>query len=55
MGVSGTPRMLFTPQPDLMGPTATSDLKRFLAAIPAKGAAPPSITVMLNWQAALKR
>ena len=52
---AGTPRLLFTPQPDILGLTATSDLKRFLAAIPAEGAAPPSITIMLNWQAALKR
>jgi WD40 repeat protein len=52
---AGTPHLLFTPQPDLMGLTATSDLKRFLAAVPVEGAAPLSITVTLNWQAALKR
>jgi Tol biopolymer transport system component len=51
---AGTPRLLFTPRGDLMGLTATSDLKRFLAAIPVEGASPASITVMLNWQAALE-
>ena len=38
-----------------MGIAATPDLKRFLAAIPVEGSALPSITVMLNWQAMLKR
>jgi hypothetical protein len=51
---AGTPRMLFTPRRDLAGIAATSDLKRFLAAIPVEGASPASITVTLNWQAALK-
>jgi hypothetical protein len=49
----GTPRVLFTPRQDIAGVTATGDLKRFLAAIPVEGASPPSIMVMLNWQAAL--
>ena len=52
---AGTPRLLFTPRQDIAGIAATRDLKRFLAAVPVEGAAPPSITVMLNWQAALKR
>jgi Tol biopolymer transport system component len=52
---AGTPRLLFTPRQDLLGIAATSDLKRFLAAVPVEGAAAPSITVTLNWQAALKR
>jgi hypothetical protein len=47
--------MLFKPRQDIAGVSATRDLKRFLAAVPVEGAAPPSITVMLNWQAALKR
>ena len=51
---AGTPRVLFTPRGDLLGLTATSDLKRFLAAVPVEGSAPASITVILNWQAALK-
>jgi len=38
-----------------MGLTATSDLERFLAAVPVEGASPASITVILNWQAALRR
>ena len=52
---AGTPHRLFTPRQDLAGIVATADLKRFLAAVPVQGSAPPSITVMLNWQAALKR
>ena len=52
---AGKPRVLFTPRPDLVGIAATPDLKRFLAAIQVEGAAPPSITVTTNWQAALKR
>jgi len=50
---AGIPRVLFTPRQDLLGLTATSDLQRFLAAVPVEGAAPPSITVVLNWQASL--
>jgi Tol biopolymer transport system component len=52
---AGTPRTLFTPPQDFVGISATSDLKRFLATVQVAGAAPPSITVTLNWQAALKR
>jgi serine/threonine protein kinase/Tol biopolymer transport system component len=52
---AGQPRVLFTPRGDIMGLTATSDLKRFLAAVPVEGASPASITVILNWQAALKK
>jgi Tol biopolymer transport system component len=52
---AGTPRVLFTPRQDLAGIAATRDLKRFLAAVPVEGTAPASITVMLNWPAALKR
>jgi Tol biopolymer transport system component len=52
---AGTPRLLFTPRQDLLGLAVTRDLKRFLAAVPVEGAAPSSITVMMNWQAALKR
>ena len=52
---ASTPRLLFTPRQDIAGLAATRDHKRFLAAVPVEGAAPASITVMLNWQAALKR
>ena len=38
---------------DLTGLAATSDLKRFLATVPVERATPPSVTVMLSWQAAL--
>lgn len=52
---AGTPRVLFKPPQDLAGLAATRDLQRFLAAVPVERAAPYSITVILNWQAALKR
>jgi Tol biopolymer transport system component len=52
---AGTPRVLFTPRPDLSGLAATADLSRFLATVPAEGAPPASITITLNWQAALER
>jgi hypothetical protein len=51
---AGAPRVLFTPRGDLMGLTATGDLKRFLAAVPVEGASPASVTVIVNWQAALE-
>jgi Tol biopolymer transport system component len=52
---AGTPRLLFRPRQDLLGLTATSDLKRFIVAVPVPGAPPPSVTVTLNWPAMLKR
>jgi hypothetical protein len=52
---AGTPRPLFTPRQDLAGIDATADLKRFLAAVPVEGSAPPSITVVMNWQGGLKK
>jgi len=52
---AGTPRLLFTPRPDLLGIAATRDLKRFLTAVPVEGASPPSITVVMNWKAMLQR
>ena len=52
---AGAPRLLFTPRPDISGLVATADLSRFLATAPAEGAPPASITVTLNWPAALER
>jgi Tol biopolymer transport system component len=52
---SGTPRVLFTPRQDIAGIAVTRDHRRFLAAVPVEGTTPPSITVVMNWQAALKR
>jgi Tol biopolymer transport system component len=52
---AGTPRLLFNPGQDNGGLAATSDLSRFLAVVPAEGAAPPAITVTMNWQAILER
>lgn len=49
------PRVLFTPRPDVSGLVATADLSRLLATDPAEATAPASITVTLNWQAALTR
>jgi Tol biopolymer transport system component len=51
---AGTPHVLF-PRPDVPGIAVSRDLKSFLAAVPAEGAPAPSITVILNWQEALKR
>jgi hypothetical protein len=34
---------------------ATADLSRFLATVPPEGAPPASITITLNWTAALER
>jgi hypothetical protein len=52
---AGVPRLLFTHRYGNEGIVATRDLKRFLAAVPVEWASPPSITVILNWQEALKR
>jgi Tol biopolymer transport system component len=52
---AGAPRMLFAPRPDFSGLAMTADLSRFLATVPTEGAPPASITIMLNWQAALER
>jgi eukaryotic-like serine/threonine-protein kinase len=51
----GTARRLFTPRRDVLGITATSDLQRFLAAVPVEGGSPPIIEVIVNWQEALKQ
>ncbi len=52
---AGTPRLLFTNRYGNEGIAATRDLKRFLVAVPAEGMTPSSITVVMNWQVALKR
>jgi Tol biopolymer transport system component len=51
---AGTPHALFA-RPDIPGIAVSRDLKNFLAAAPAEGAPAPSITVIMNWQEALKR
>jgi len=43
------------PVPWFSGADATSDGGRFLIAAPVEQAAPPAFTVVLNWQAELKR
>ncbi len=50
----GPPGRLFTPTSDVTDITATGDLQRFLGVVPAAPAAPPSITVILNWEAMLR-
>jgi dipeptidyl aminopeptidase/acylaminoacyl peptidase len=50
----GTPHLVFTPPPEVVGMAVTRDLEHWLAAVLVEGVAPPSITVMLNWQEALK-
>jgi Tol biopolymer transport system component len=52
---AGTPRVLFTPRPDLSGLAVAADLSRFLATVPVAGTSTASITITLNWQAALER
>ncbi len=52
---TGTPRILFTPRQDIIGLTATGDLQRFVAAVPADSEPPSSFTVVVDWQAALRR
>ncbi len=54
----GTPRLLFTQPPEALpfmpSTAATRDLQRFLRVVPVEGTAPPGITVLLNWESALK-
>ncbi len=49
-----TPRILFKALPQVVGSTAPPDLSHFVLALPSGPPAPPSVTVELNWQAALK-
>ncbi len=51
---AGTSHLLF-PRPDIPGIAAARDLKSFLAAVPVEGSPLSSITVILNWQEALKQ
>jgi Tol biopolymer transport system component len=52
---AGTPRALFKFRPDIVAVTGTSDLQRFLEAIPVGAAAPPSLVLELNWMSALNK
>ena len=55
---AGTPRMLFEMPVDRGGtsmPLATSDLKKFLFGVPVERQGSQSFTVMLNWNAAVKK
>jgi Tol biopolymer transport system component len=49
------PRVLFRVRQDAAGTAATADLRRFLMAVPAGEAAPPTITIQLNWTAGLRK
>ena len=52
---AGAPRALFKLRQDLAGFTITSDAQRFLETVPVGAATTSSITVELNWPAALKK
>jgi Tol biopolymer transport system component len=52
--VVGAPRLVFTPPPEVAGMAVPRDLEHWLAAVQVEKAEPPSITVILNWQEALK-
>jgi len=52
---AGAPRTLFKLRQDLAGFAATADLQRFLESVPVGEASPSSITLVLNWTAALNR
>jgi len=51
----GRPRALFKARQDATGFTATRDFSRFLMSVPAGEAAPPTITIELNWTAGMKK
>lgn len=52
---AGAPRALFKLRPDVIATTGTTDLQRFLVAVPVGAAAPPSLVLELNWMSALKK
>ncbi len=49
------PRVLLKVRQDQAGITATRDFSRFLMSVPAGEAAPPTITIELNWTAGMKK
>jgi len=53
--LTGTARRLFDIPPLLTSPDAAGDGKRFLFAMPVGANAQTPMTVILNWQAALKK
>jgi hypothetical protein len=52
---SGTPRALFKIPKNNLAATATSDLRRYLWALPADENAGNPIEVVLNWPAAIAK
>ena len=54
---AGTPKLLFQspPQPGRPNGDITADGRRFLFPVPADPAAQPPFSVVLNWQAGLKK
>ena len=52
---AGVPKVLFKVPGGVLFWDATPDGKRFLMAAPSSGSAPPPFSVVLNWQAALKK
>jgi hypothetical protein len=52
---AGIPRPLFQMPPNALGWDVRADGKRFLIAVPVRQSTPAPFTVVLNWQAVLKK
>jgi Tol biopolymer transport system component len=52
---AGIPRLLFPMPPNVLDWDVSADGKRFLLAVPQSESTPAPFTVVLNWQAALKK
>ena len=52
---AGAPRPLFQLPPDFIGSEVTPDGRRFLIGVPVAQSASVPFTVLLNWQATLKK
>jgi len=52
---AGTPRALFQLPPGFIGGDVTADGRRFLVGVPVAQSASVPFTVLLNWQATLKK
>jgi Tol biopolymer transport system component len=52
---AGVPRELFQEPVGTIREAATADLKRYLLVVPAKQEGPQSFTVVVNWEAGLKK
>ena len=52
---AGIPQPLFAMPPNALDWDASADGKRFLVAVPINESTPAPFTVVLNWQAGLKK